>query len=875
MAEFAGEGRIALRDRLLARMARISADGSGGLHAPRIIVLQAPSGAGKSRIVREFYRELRKPHALARTHVRNPVAVAHPQYWPDLTDPMPAGKGVPSATVANRKVLGPPVQGFAWEPKALPTFFWWSVNCEQLSTGQIVDARAQLEQAMRWHGPAMLMAWRDMVALDTRTRAEVLRVVEGMRASVRGDRSGTALDAADIVTSIANLSLIPGLGPITKALVAVYRRVVDERHLRTSVDERIILGERPEDAGNAAGRMAERVSALTLPGLPAVVAIEDAHLMGPDLALLLDQLSRPIVGHPVMAVCTAWWGHDTDSSYGAWLARGLAEGRVELWSLDELETGALRSIVDTYVPGTREELKQRLVRQWSNPLCLELFLTWEELADSLIPTSDGLALDLTAEELESKPDTIPELYRARWKGLREPVRSALLATAGCLPPGDPMQPFTADVIAAVVAADPRLVSWAVDAQSAGGVVTESLEQAREGNWTIRQQWGDAFRETDLADVVMSSARSVPVRKRMALRAAVVSELCLRINAFRGDCYVIDGGQPEVLLAARWLVGLDPDSPGAQLPLAVARVSLARREGDGWQYERALRILERDVTLAALDPGSRQTLAIRADEAAWTGEAGKVEEARTAYATLVDDCARLLGSTDRFTLVARRGMAHWTGICEQRERALALYLVLVADCAAAPDAADVLRVARGGLALWTGECGDCAAAVAQFAALVGACATAVGERHPETLEARRGQARWTGEGGDSEGARRLYEVLSADCVGWFGPLDPQSFEARRGFARWTLESNHPQDALPLYEAVVADCTRVYGPRHILTLWARHGLAQAVGECGDAVTAREMARAVHADSSLALSPQHRLIGQSQVRFDAWARIAGAGS
>lgn len=51
VSDFVGSGHIALVDMLVDRLADIRE----GKRCPRVVVLEAESGAGKSRIIREFY----------------------------------------------------------------------------------------------------------------------------------------------------------------------------------------------------------------------------------------------------------------------------------------------------------------------------------------------------------------------------------------------------------------------------------------------------------------------------------------------------------------------------------------------------------------------------------------------------------------------------------------------------------------------------------------------------------------------------------------------------------------------------------------------------------------------------------------------------
>jgi hypothetical protein len=141
-----GEDHRQLVDNLVSRVAIIA---NGDVSVPRVVILEGASGLGKSRIVREVYRELcarLDPHS----------------YWPELDesggsdarsrDPMP-----------GRKRIGPNVEGFVWPADVLPGFAWWQLQCEQMRSGDLVDVAAQARTQLAAHLVPVALAWREFL----------------------------------------------------------------------------------------------------------------------------------------------------------------------------------------------------------------------------------------------------------------------------------------------------------------------------------------------------------------------------------------------------------------------------------------------------------------------------------------------------------------------------------------------------------------------------------------------------------------------------------------------------------------------------------------------------------------------------------------
>ena len=854
MSTFVGADRANLRDAILARIEEIAHDPSST--APRIILLEGLSGVGKSRIIREVYNTLRQR-----------TVSDHPQYWPplDISDGDQATT-TQSATVGLRKVLGPPTEGFLWDTRALPTFLWWAINCEQLSNGAFDDASRRLEEATRWHSPAILMGWRKLAPISKQAKSEMKRTARAIRGLLFGDRWDTTMGAAEVVEALTELELvtssIPGLGMVVGSLKRLFGRLKEERHLNRSLAERITYGESPSDWEQRSRSLALGLRSMALPDMPAIVAVEDAHRMDEHLAHLVDQLTDPTQAEPLVVLCTAWPTLSPDTPFEDWKQRWLDRNRLEILHVGDLDPQSRLELVNDYVPGTDGQVKAALAHKWHNPLCLELFLSWDEVRARITETTAGPALSMTVTQVQSQPDSIEELYRARWAALHPDVKKALLTTAGCLPSGQPMHPFITDILTKVVSRNPLVVNWAVD--SIDEEFRARMDAARAGNWTLELGPMETFREADLAEIVArDSQKSLSYGD---LQAAISRELASEIDRLRSGSYVLDSARPEVRTIAQWLCALEPANPEFAIQLGVARLALARDLAQSRQYEEALKQFGLTTLHAELEPQHPDFVAAELDVATWIGEHGDVETARELCRNVVEPSRRTGEPSQPTGLVARQWLAHYTGLCGDAAEALALYLAVI-DEAREQDAAIRLK-ASSGAALWTGELGRFDEAVAELERLIPLCSQRFGHDHHETLECRRLRARFTGEGGDADGARLQYEELVSDVTAWLGPTHFEALESRRGLARWTLEARDPEGAVSMYREVAVDCESIYGPKHYLTLWAWIGLSVALGTAGEYLEAYHWAHQANRVACQVWSPSHRLVTISTARTSQWA-------
>jgi hypothetical protein len=250
-----------------------------------------------------------------------------------------------------------------------------------------------------------------------------------------------------------------------------------------------------------------------------------------------------------------------------------------------------------------------------------------------------------------------------------------------------------------------------------------------------------------------------------------------------------------------------------------------------------------------------TLAVRAQLARWTGEAGDAAGARDQCAALLPISERVLGPEHPDTLTTWHNLAYNTGLAGDpaRARDQLAALVPVRDRVLGPEHPDTLA-ARDNLARWTGEAGNAAAARDQLAALLPDLERVLGPEHPDTLTARASLAGWTGKAGDAAAARDQLAALLPDLERVLGPDHPDTLTARHELAFRTGEAGDPAAARDQYAALRSVAERVLGPEHPDTLTTRHSLAYWIGEVGDAAAARDQFAALLPDLERVLGPDH---------------------
>jgi tetratricopeptide (TPR) repeat protein len=892
MDEMLGTHHHAVVDLLLDRLDTVQA----GERAARVVVLEGASGVGKTRIIQEFY---------ARLAARQTA----PAYWPPLAphDPTdepspapdkplrtsllrpstnPATRGHRADPLPDRKLLGPPVEGFVWPAGSTPDFLWWAVSCDQLQSGAAVDATLQYEEAMRAHLVPLALAraqqdgaWRNASRAVRENIATELRELasEGVM-----EAAGRALEAIG--------APVPGLGWLVSKTAQSFTWARTRRQQQTLQRTGGLLADATTDQPDRLAVLDEALRQVLAPGLPAVVAVEDLHLMDTHLGDLLDRLAAHRPDTPVLVVATAWPEGRERPAYDAWLSR--AGTGVEVVGVDGLATADMVTLVRREAPATDDATAARLARRFDNPLALRIVLSLDRFRRRIDETG---ALRLDDDDLAHFPRTLEQAYRARWAELPDDVRAALLLAAASMgrdpSNGEPHNSFIADVVVG------GAVAAGLASHDDGAALAVALDEGVTPlAWLTRQDAGLAFREGLLIETALADLEDhLAPGDVTAFRDAVGQRLCDWVDHERGPSALLaPAGLP--LLTASWLHHLaladgsltssshpassnhtSTSHPASsshtstnQASVAAARLALARARAAGFRFDDAVALLTDHAVLEALDVPPADALILRGVVATWHAEIGDLDHAIAEGEAVLPALTATLGPDHPSTLIAQANLAHHIGLTGATAQAGHRYegLIVASTRALGPDAEPTL-VARAQHAHYLAASGDVAAARDALEVLLTDRLRVSGPDHEHTLGARHQLANMRGRLGDVAGALRETRALLADRTRVDGPDHPATLQCRLAVSGLLGELGDLTQALAEGRSVLADLTRVHGPVHPLVFNARHQLAHHLGQTGDyegAVTAFEH---LLADCSDALGPEHpdTLLARSQ-----WAAFLG---
>lgn len=865
VVELLGEEFAALVDELQGRVRALQA----GESVERLVLLEAESGSGKSRVVRELYARMRSTQT---------VNEDGDGYWPALDEHAGRG-GRGREALPTRKVIGPPTEGFVRPPGTLPDFFWLQVQCAQAPSEALIPAIELVWPSLRAHAKFVAEAWRQKAGLGERgKRAAQDNFIE----EAKGLGTEASVEALSRLLGVFDVAA-PGLGWIATKTVQAGTAVYKRQKFKVEVEAGGALGsglQPPEELTLQLLRMAHRE-------LPLIVVVEDAHLMDDGLAEALGLLAEPdLKAPPVLVIATAWPEGRTREGYQRWRRAMLApdEGRPRAVLVADGTARPFPSLtlndrvrmVREHASATDQATAELIATKWTNPYALRLAAS----GDRLRQFREGDAFVVTLEDLDEMPEDIEDLYRDRWVELPDPVRQALMLAAGALPdPGDDgsVWPYLTDVVARAAAQiglldDPDTVSAALDE------AVDPFEWAR-----LEDQDLDLaiFREWVLQRVARERYRKKFVdRNARAFTAAVGDEIARRIDNARGDGYLIPSSEPTGLPLSRWLLALQPDRDDEAAATGALTVALAL---EGTRPVEVIRLLKEPDRLTSMPRDDSTTFWARGILARSLSEVGRNAESIDQYVALLNDQVRVLGPEHLDTLVTRNNLAVVWADSGRVEDALNEFQRLLLDrervlgenhpdtiftrgnLAGAlrdagrtqdalqeyettlqeqiqvlgPDHPSTLFV-RHNFAATLSNAGRIEEALAEYSAVLSARLLVLGPDHPDTLATRLNIAGTLRDAGRVQEALDMYPALLADTVEVLGPDDPVTLAARHNRAVALHDAGQTDEALNEYNLLLADCVRVLGQDHPDTLLARMNIAATLSDAGrtkDAILAYE--------------------------------------
>ncbi|QOD43705.1 tetratricopeptide repeat protein [Clavibacter zhangzhiyongii] len=383
---FVGASRLAYVSDLLSSFNRLGSEGTG-----QWIHLDAPSGAGKTRIVQQFYKEIASKHQQTSA------------YWPPLITE-DSTELTEDQHARARKATFPM---FPHVPGSLPQFMWWGITATTLTASRGNSAHQAFHQ---WLAHAPYIA--ELVRQNTSRLDRLKTTISGSTDALVDEIGNLALSGATGAMGI-DLGLGTGLAYAALKQIATSSERVEERKrlVRGSDDIR-------EDMSVVHDRIYDVLMRSIGPKLPTVIFIEDAHWGDSNLLNLMTKLveSNPYV----MVISTAWPEQASDSALESALREAKA---INLFDQNQevarvsanlaLEEDARYAILRHYFPNVESSTAKAIVKLYSNPLELTLFGLWRRYHEQF-PSGD---LKLSSEAIEELPSTVAGLYRGLWQEL--------------------------------------------------------------------------------------------------------------------------------------------------------------------------------------------------------------------------------------------------------------------------------------------------------------------------------------------------------------------------------------------------------------------------------------------------------------------------
>lgn len=595
---------------LLEQLTSITNGGSGD----RIILLNAPSGAGKSRIIREFYHRL--------------ILSQKSSYWPPL-EPENVRESPVIDPMARRKVIGPATRDFIWKENTLPSFSWWSFNCEQMSTGGSIDLIAEGKQQWQTHALPITIAARELQAPGKIAKRAFSVGTKKLWDAFKEEGSDLAIDALLGTIDFA----VPGAHSLIGWGQDLFEGAQQKQRENNLLQSRVDLGlQHRESLALAVDEFADCIRKFAVPGLPAIVVVEDLHLLNDEFADFLDKATSG--DEPVLVVGTVWPEATARHAYQRF--RSLTEDRTVELEIEQLSAADLGELLLGHAQQTDPEVLLALTEKLSTPLDVNLWLSLPPVQRHI--RVNGGQLIPTAGDIERLPETLRTVHDQRWNELDDLERLALTLAVTLNPLNhEPLKPFIAEVLAPVVGfiADldefeilnlyKRLVesaSWCRVVGPTTLFVEESLVRAVERN-----------RASVLMDADVFVAREELIR--------VVGDYLFEHR----NGHTSLPASPDLILLAKWYDAWTSESMTIDEVWIAVQELLAQISANRLDYGDAIRRAEKILQLRDKSPTELLSFYMNLDvqRCEWLAEHGEIDRAIRGIEEAGNHLASLLGT----------------------------------------------------------------------------------------------------------------------------------------------------------------------------------------------------------------------------------------
>ena len=840
-----------------------------GCDLPRVVVLSGSAGSGKTRIVQELYARLRSDREDA--------------YWPAMGDAVRTRGGAGTDPMAGRKVVAPRIDGFVWPAGALPTFGWWGLSCERLATGSSQDVVSVMRSQLEAHALPLAMARRQVEDLKDKTRRLAGEAVDEVRSAFIDEGLSAAFDALkQRHISIPFGSTLVKWG--FKGVDASWRRVQELNRLKCE----FFLGEQDRSIQRTASQqLADMLISLSHRDLPAVIAIEDMHLMGRELPAFLDVVSSRR-SSPILMVGTVWPEGENNGVYRRWLNKAQSSGTVQYVKSPILGVDDLSRMIREEAPRTSKADLQQVAGRLNNPYLIRLWLT-ERRTQEHIESHDGAVV--LADENIRLPEDVVVVLKARWDELDDAVRTGLLYAAAISPDTDGCAcRFVSEVVVGVV--NRREPDAHYDARMGLRRAIEKL------CWCRSEQGIDFFVEPSLLEYLRGKADSRFGKEgwrqlRLFTQDALAEWICRRIDG-------VDLPPTEVsMFVCQWFLSVDDGDQTDTLIVARAAAHWRLAQNADFCGEGSDAVEHGKKVLIALLSGNslpeKIMLNVRATVADYVLRSGAAKDALNRYDSLLSAFERVFGIHHPRTMSVRYGRACAMAGVGDSEDSVAELNSLLEDQSAAlggghPDSwatrsklVEVLKrlgckeelltlcdegegvpevdsmaheLLPVGLLRVVALMGDKSTSVAVDACrdLLSGAEKEFGFDHENVLAARSNLAAALRRDNQVVEAVTQYRLLAQGYARLLGSDHPDVLMVRLHLAGALRDAGRVEEAIKVFQAVLTDQERVLGPDHPDTLSTRQGLASALGGAGRVEEAIKDFQAVLTDRLRVLGPDH---------------------
>ena len=704
LTPFVGESRRLLVDGLVELFEDVKRTGNS-----RWVSFEAPSGWGKTRVGREFYARLA-------------ASQVEPAYWP--------------AAIADSRRKATFPQSIGREAGSVPEFLWWGIACstrDDLPTNALI---ADLRQ-IKVHAPYVEVAWK---RLETGWERRQDQIAHAGRMILEEGASVVAAAAAELVGVTTGLGLVVRLARWTKDQVQERREqehlIADSEILRFAPSLDII-----EDT-------VEVLSRASRPGFPLVLLIEDLHKADGVLLKFIDALLTR-VSHLLVISTTLPDILEQHATLADLVERhscrlhrvGYLKPAGEPFpvgaGLTALERTARADILRFFFPEVTTSTEKALLERYASPHDLEIICSLPKHQKN----HPVLRLDLAI--INRLPSGIKELYEEYWDQLPRPMRMGLAVAAAITPAN----------INAVESG--RLRSWD---DRLWREVLSFLEFPTTTNDEITTELDTTPNAYAWVHIIDDCLRSFSDDSQLAIasdkglamldeelddpRNVILGELASRLLQSPGRT-TSRVHEARTILALRAEGFLDDDGIVATAILTI----LADLADPPREVRERIRVFAQFYELDPHAIRADTAQAIRSRGADALGEAGRVEEAITAYRDLLTELRLAFPDDHPSTLAAEVRLAGLVGEAGSVDDAVTALRHLLEDFRRVlEDDHPNTLVTHSNLAHWLGEAGRVEEAIAAYRELVDHQRRVLGDEHSTTLTCRSNLARWLGEAG---------------------------------------------------------------------------------------------------------------------------------